>query len=117
LKLKLLRLVARIYIFIDNLINFFKRSAEIHINYAWDMESHKVKDSFDIYVCKFNKCWMMNNIDWASANQVLNTLKIAKGKVILNKKFGGGTEYIIIPKWAKKSLIKQLEKELSEDGQ
>jgi hypothetical protein len=94
-------------------IQYFKRETEVRIQYISD-EGKKEKDSFTISVTQWRKCWELTGIDWVSVHAVLSVLKTAKNKARLEMSHGyGAREYIVIPKWAKKPLIKQLEKEIA----
>lgn len=96
--------------------NYFKREAFIrmaHVHYSEDGELKRKNDAFTITVCQYGKCHShFGEIPWEDVNKVLDALKSTKGKLILSVSVGMGESNIMIPKWAKKTLIDELEKEL-----
>jgi hypothetical protein len=103
---------------IERMINFFKKDAYIFVDHIYesiDGETKKVKNSFSIYICQYNKCQsLFSRIDWSEAERVIKILEESKGKVLLQMNLGlGSRSYLLIPKWAKKKLIQQLREELN----
>jgi len=117
MKKKLMRFILNFIVSVQRIVNFFKKKAYLDIDYVHetkDGKTYRVKDSFNIYICRWGKCWsLFRGIDWAEAEKVLKTLETSKGKVILSMRIGMGESNLEIPKWAKRTLIEALRKELS----
>lgn len=101
---------------LNRIREYFKREAKVHINYYHefiDGKAIKVEDSFKIYICQFNSCkGLIGEIDWNEVSTIITTLKEANGDVILAMNVFGGETTLLIPKWAKQSIINQLETNL-----
>jgi len=95
--------------------NYFKKDAFINIDYMYASEEGdlvKKKDAFSITICHQGKCKShFGKIPWEEADKVLSVLKESKGKVLLSVQVGMGESEILIPKWAKRTLMEELEKE------
>ena len=101
------------------ILNYFERDALIHIQHLHYTEGEKLKrknDSFSITICQYGKCHShFGKIPWEDASQVLEALKSSKGRLLLSVQVGMGESKIMIPKWAKKKLVEEIEKELEEN--
>lgn len=102
---------------IDKLMTYFKKDAYIVLEYVHesiDGELVKQKDAFTIYICEKNVCKsLFFKINWEEAEHIVQTLREAKGKVLLEMDVGmGGQSTLLIPSWAKSILIEEIEEEM-----
>ncbi|MED4083888.1 hypothetical protein P4637_03300 [Halalkalibacterium halodurans] len=90
---------------------YFRRDAFVRVEeITYGKELKKAPYSFNIYVVSKGKCARLwSDLDWSESGRIIDFLKSSEGTVILEMSTGIGTSSLLIPKWAKPKIIKELE--------
>ncbi|WP_096436527.1 hypothetical protein [Alteribacter populi] len=107
---------------VNRIVNYFRKDASVFVQYVHYMDNYgnhrKYPDSFNIHICAKGKCQSLwGSADFTEAQKIVDFLRADKKKAVIEMSAGMGTTSILIPKWAKQTVIDELLKVIEETKQ
>lgn len=95
--------------FFEDIASWFHRDVEVKLNPSY----HYDDPHFDIEIIEHNRYTSMHAIEWNDKENIEKLLRFEidgqiKGSVIIERRFGIGTESLEIPKWARLRIAEAL---------